>query len=607
MRTISVKQGSGEWLALRAKHHTASEAPAMMGASRHQSRDQLLHQKATGITPEIDRHLQAIFDRGHATEAAARVLLEQDMGDDFYPITAVDNADYLLASFDGVTMDGETGYEHKLFSEELAQQVLAGDLEPHYYWQLEQQILVGGLKRVIFVTSDGTRDNWAQMEYWPVPGRAEALMAGWAQLDKDVAAYVAPAPKAAPVVAAPMETLPAVSVRVDGHLAIISNLPDFGAALRHFIARIPDAPNTDQEFADTEAACKALKKAEDALEASESNALAQLEDVDAMRRMVADFRSLARTTRLQKEKLVTQRKEQLRGEAVAAGVAALRQHIAELNASVGKPWVEVIPTNFGGVIKGMRSLDSIRGAVNDELARAKIDADAQARRIAANIKTLDAAGHAFLFPDAQRIATACDAEACADVVHARVVQHQAAEAARLAAERERIRAEEQAKAQREAAAEVARQAREAQRAAQAQREQEQKDARAAAIMEEKAAQAQADAQTQAVVAKAAQQAIEQVHARQAEAASAQPASPPWECAAPAAVPAATEVQTINLSAINEHLAPISLNAAGLALLGFEPVATVKASKLYRESDLPRIRAALVRHLEHLENAAREAA
>ena len=56
---------------------------------------------------------------------------------------------------------------------------------------------------------------------------------------------------------------------------------------------------------------------------------------------------------------------------------------------------------------------------------------------------------------------------------------------------------------------------------------------------------------------------------------------------------------INLSAINEHLAPIKLDAAGLAALGFEQVATVKGAKMYRASDMMVIRAALIEHLVNL--------
>ena len=57
---------------------------------------------------------------------------------------------------------------------------------------------------------------------------------------------------------------------------------------------------------------------------------------------------------------------------------------------------------------------------------------------------------------------------------------------------------------------------------------------------------------------------------------------------------------INLSAINERLQKLKVDAAQLASLGFEPVATVKASKLYRTSDLQAIRAALIAHLESLQ-------
>ena len=40
--THDCQQGSPEWHALRAKHFTASEAPAMLGVSKHQTRADLL-------------------------------------------------------------------------------------------------------------------------------------------------------------------------------------------------------------------------------------------------------------------------------------------------------------------------------------------------------------------------------------------------------------------------------------------------------------------------------------------------------------------------------------------------------------------------------------
>ena len=157
MRTLNMFQGSNEWHAERSRRFTASEAPAMMGSSKYQSRDELLYQKATGIGREVTDAEQALFDRGHRAEAAARRIVEDMLGQDLYPVTAVsDEDDRLLASLDGCTIDEATLYEHKLWSEGLAAQVRARDLEPHYYWQLEQQLLVVGAEKVIFVCSDGT-------------------------------------------------------------------------------------------------------------------------------------------------------------------------------------------------------------------------------------------------------------------------------------------------------------------------------------------------------------------------------------------------------------------------------------------------------------------
>ena len=55
MKELNLIQGSPEWLAARTKYFTASEANAMMGESKYQSRSALLKQKATGIA-EVSIH-----------------------------------------------------------------------------------------------------------------------------------------------------------------------------------------------------------------------------------------------------------------------------------------------------------------------------------------------------------------------------------------------------------------------------------------------------------------------------------------------------------------------------------------------------------------------
>lgn len=555
MHTIhDMQQGTDSWNAHRKSHFNASEAPAVMGASKYTTRSELLREKATGIGREHDAATQRRFAAGHEAEAIVRAQVENLMGLDFYPVTASVTIDGLplSASYDGLDMEETTALEIKLWNEDLASQIRAGDIEPHYYWQLEQQLLTVGAERVIFCT--GNADRLERMEYRAAPGRREQLIAAWAQFAKDLAAYKSPE-VVAPVAAAPVESLPAVSVRMDGALTVASNLPEFGIALRAFVERIPARPSTDQEFADTDAACKALKRAEDALQQAEDGALASMTSVEELRRIIGDLRTLARTTRLQREKMVEARKLEIRTEEVQRGKTALAEHIAELNAQIGKPYMPAPAVDFGAAIKGLRSLDSVRSAIDQTLANSKIAANEVAGKIQINMAALRelASAHVFLFADTAALVQK-DPEACRAIITGRIAEHQAEEQKRAEAlaekERERIRAEEAAKLQREAS-EKARQEAEAARPA--------------------PTPAQAPIAPPAPVAKA--QNVVPIQPRPAQSAP-----------------------TLRLGVINERLAPISLSADGLARLGFQPAATDKAAKLYREEDFGAMCDALIAHI-----------
>ena len=56
-------------------------------------------------------------------------------------------------------------------------------------------------------------------------------------------------------------------------------------------------------------------------------------------------------------------------------------------------------------------------------------------------------------------------------------------------------------------------------------------------------------------------------------------------------------ETLTLGAINDLLSPIRIDAAGLAELGFEPSATVKAAKHYPAASVPAICQALIARLQ----------
>lgn len=576
MNVHNVAQGSREWLQLRASvDGTASEAPAMMGCSKYQTREALLKQKFTGLAPEVDAAQQRRFDAGHETEALFRPIAEDMIDGELYPCTGTIEVDglVLLASFDGLLADRSEGFEHKLRNEKLAAEIMANDEPgPAYYWQLEQQLLVSGAEQILFVTSDGTRENETHCWYQSKPERRAALIAGWKQFKADLANYQPTAATPA-VVATPTESLPAVSVMMSGELAVQSNLPEFSTALRAFIDKIPTKPETDQEFADTEAACKALKKAEDALEGAENSALAQMSSVEEMRRVVADLRTLARTTRLAKEKLVAAQKDAIRERIVTDARKALADHISALNESLGKPYMPNVPADFAGAIKGKRTVDSLKDAIGVELARAKMAASEIANRIQVNLNCLreHAKDHAFLFADTATIVlkAADDLQA---LVTNRIAEHKAAEEKRLEAERERIRAEEAARLERE------------QREAQELARREAEAAEQAAQAVQQAAAAPVAVQVAPVVAKTNEGSGYAIEAANV---------------VPLTRPAADTGARLKLGQINERLAPMSINADGLAALGFQPVAIEKAAKLYREADFPLICQALIQRLTNL--------
>lgn len=551
--THDVQQGTGPWLRLREGFFTASEAPAALGVSRYVTRADLLRRKHTGVAEEHSPATLAKFRAGHAAEAGARPLAEVIAEGELFPVTMSVEIDglRLLASLDGMTMDDTIVWETKLWNEELAAHVIAGALPEHYTVQMDQELLVSGARRCLFTCTDGTPDHFVHCWYEASPARFEALLAGWRQFAADLAAYVLP--EAAEVVAAePQEHLPAVSVQVTGALAVASNLDAFGAALRSFVDRIPKKPSTDTEFATAEAACKRLKEAEDRLAAAEDAALGSMADVNAMRRTVATLRELARETRLASEKIVKARKDELRLAEVQRGNAAYAAHARALGERVGLHFMPP-PANLGEAIKGLKTLDSVRNAVDTALASAKIAASALADKIDANLKTLAAVGASQLFSDREALALKAPDDLAAIIAQRlaaearREAERQAAEAARIAAAEQRAREQE---AQR-LAAEQARQA---------------------------AAAAAASA-----------------------AASPAPAPAPAPIAPPATVappppPRADEPATLKLGAICGRLG-VTMTAAFLAdTLHIQPARTDKVSKLYTERQYALICRQLIAHV-----------
>lgn len=425
----------------------------MLGLSKKTTRTELLRMKTTGTAKEFSDWVQKfIFDYGHEVEALARPLIEDEIGDDLYPVTCSDGR--LSASCDGLNAFGTTGWEHKQWNEKLAAAVKAKELPDEFMVQPQQCLMVTGAEKWIFTVSDGTQDNKVSMEILPDPAWFERIRAGWRQfnIDRENYVHVEVLPAA---VAAPTKDLPALSIQVNGSISLISNLDKFGKELNAFVGQINKEPTDDQGFADAEAAIKTLQNAQDALEAAEANALAQTSDIDDMRKTVKLYADTARTTRLMLEKMVKARKESLRIEIMQGGKDKLDEHIANLNKRLGKPYMPAIAADFAGAVKNKRTITSLRESVNNELLRCTLDSSAIADKIEINLNSLRelAKDFTFLFADTHELVLK-DNDAVVAIANNRITEHKAAKAAEEEALRVKMQAEEEAKARAKVEAEA---------------------------------------------------------------------------------------------------------------------------------------------------------
>jgi putative phage-type endonuclease len=407
-------QGSAEWHAHRATHFNASDAPAMLGLSSYKSRDQLLHELATGFRPEVDAATQKRFDDGHKYEHLARPLAETIIGEELYPV--VGTLGNLSASFDGITLLDDVAFEHKSLNDTLracmTPDATGSDLPEMYQVQMEQQCMVSGAERVLFMASKWT-DTGELIEerhcwYAANPKLAEHIKKGWAQFELDLGTYQAKEQKA-DVVGVRPDALPALYVEVAGQLVTQSNLAEFRAGAERLIGSIKTELVTDQDFADAEAAVKWLADAEKKIDAAVESAMSRTGPLEELVRTLKDVQqNLMRTTRLSLNKQVEAQKVNRRNQIVAEADAKFSKFLAGVNGEFAAAKVAIgsaaVKPDFNLAIKGKRSFDMMVSACNDAEAAAKIQVSEIAAGIRHNLALLaQHADHDFLFSDKQRL------------------------------------------------------------------------------------------------------------------------------------------------------------------------------------------------------------
>jgi len=405
MKTVKLIQGSKKWHEHRCKYENASEAPAMMGKSHYTSRNELLHEKKTGVAKEVNPSLQKIFDKGHHFEDLARNLVEEKYDIELYPVTGIKSS--RSASYDGITMDEETCWEHKTLNDELRAVKEAKDLALHYRIQMEQQLEVSGAKKCIFSATKWD-DNDELVEqihiiYYPDLKLRKEIIAGWKQFQKDLEAYVPDVVEEKPKADA-IKSLPMLSIQVEGKV-VSSNLSKFEEEASIFLSNINEDLKDDNDFANAKEITKYLGQVEKDIATALDSAISQMETVDEMKRTVVYVKSQCREKRLNLEKLVKTKEQEIKTEIIEDALSIVRTFINRIETEIKPIKIMSDIPNFYEAIKGKRTLKSIHDVVDTEIANFKIKTNELADELRQKLAWMreNTGDFKFLFMDIQRI------------------------------------------------------------------------------------------------------------------------------------------------------------------------------------------------------------
>lgn len=577
-------QGSPEWHEYRASHFNASDAPAMLGMSPYKTRSQLLKEMQTGIAAEVDAHTQSIFDAGHHFEALARPLAEEIIGQELYPVVGSEGK--LSASFDGLTMCESICFEHKTLNNEIRKATCAADLGIHLRIQMEQQLMISGAEKCLFMASkwDDQGNLIEEVHHWYKPDMElrNRIIQGWCQFAEDLKNFTHVEVIEKPDGKAAIE-LPTLFLQAEGRL-VNSNMEAFGAALTaHLEETRKMVYVTDQDFADADKRAKMYRETCEKLTLTKKAMLAQTVSIDEAFRMIDTWHEDLRTTALQIEKDCKKNKEAKQISIINEAKADFSEFIAELQAGISPITLIYTIPNFAEAIKGKRLFSAMTDAVQTMLANAKIEHIQVASGISTNLNWFkEHEEHRFLFNDLQSIVYK-KSDDFQLLVTSRIAEHKQREADKLEAQRAQIRLEEEAKA----------------KAAQAATE-----AKAAAELQAAQDKIAAEAEAQRIAAE--KLAADQLAVEQAKQEIAAQVAQPVKTAALATAEVVSitesknEAPTLTLGKIGRRLG-FALTADFLRSIGFEPAARERGATLYRESDWTKICSTLIAHIEGARN------
>lgn len=385
MQILKLQQQSPEWHEFRTNHFNASEAPAMLGVSPFQKREELLQEKAFGITQEHDAYTQKIFENGHKFENLYRTrYAEEIIGDDLYPAVGLsEEHQNLSASFDGITLSNDVIFEHKTLNSKLENITSVEELPEHYKIQMEQQLLVSGANKCLFAASRFDENDVLIKEkhfwYESDPKLQKRILEGWKVFKKDLEKL-----KTTPINKQEKKDLnifhekslksfelPTLNINIIGKVNN-SNLAEYKQVAIDIFKNIKTDLQTDDDFAYAENDLKFCKKIETQIKDAKQKAIQQQSDVAELFAMLDNIAEEARSKRLILEKLTKSKKDEIKAQIISSANFELNEFLYELNKQT-TPFIIPFDSINLNLIKGLKTLSSVKEKVANEVANLKIE------------------------------------------------------------------------------------------------------------------------------------------------------------------------------------------------------------------------------------------
>lgn len=149
MEILTHRQGEPEWEEWRRMFVGASDAPVIMQDSPYKTPYRLFLEKAGLEIPKVN----ASMTYGRNREAYVRDRYESESGYKVYPRCAVHSEiHWMIASFDGITLDKSWIVELKCANKEDHRIALEGRVPDKYWAQVQHQLEVANLERMHYVS-----------------------------------------------------------------------------------------------------------------------------------------------------------------------------------------------------------------------------------------------------------------------------------------------------------------------------------------------------------------------------------------------------------------------------------------------------------------------